>query len=229
MPRRPACRNRCGCLGDAVTGLATTRAVGLRSASRCGLGDALGADEPQGIQGVRRVYFRRLLLVAAIPACITSFAACGSPRAPVQVRLVRPSSGAVVPAGAPLTLSVSTTGTGGPPADGTLASYMISVPGSNPAWAKLTATSAGTSAFRSITIPAASLFPAGCYYSSATSTCYNVCASWEDRAGRRLPAPSRHPVWDPAAFAEPGGPALPVCPGEFGGCQYHLHHGCLTG
>ena len=118
--------------------------------------------------------FRRLLLFVALPACLFSLAACGvRTPPPVQVRLVRPTAGASVPAGGPLTLSVSTTA-GGAPAAGTLAAYMISVPGSNPAWAKLAATSAGTNALRSITIPAASLFSAGCYYSSATSTCYNV-------------------------------------------------------
>lgn len=123
------------------------------------------------------MFGNRLLLLAAIPACLViAFAVFGlrGPQPSVQIRLVRPSAGAVVPAGAPLTLSVSTTETGWSPATGSLAAYMISVPGSNPAWAKLAATSAGTSALRSITIPAASLFPAGCYYSSATSTCYNV-------------------------------------------------------
>jgi hypothetical protein len=106
---------------------------------------------------------------------------------PVQVRLVHPSAGAAVPADAPLTLSVSTTDTGGAPAAGTLAAYMISVPGSNPAWAKLAATSAGTNALRSITIPAASLFPAGCYYSSATSTCYNLLLMFVPQ-GKPVPA-----------------------------------------
>ena len=135
----------------------------------------LTAVTHQGIQEARKMSFKRLLLLSAIPASLIPFAACGVRTEPaVQIRFVRPSAGASVPGGAPLTFSVSTTGTGGSPATGTLAAYMISVPGSNPPWAKLAATSAGTSALRTITIPSASLFPAGCYYSSATSTCYNV-------------------------------------------------------
>ena len=132
--------------------------------------------------------FRRLLLLAAFPACVFSLAACGvRTPPPVQVSLVRPTAGASVPAGGPLTVSVSTTETGGSPATGTLAAYMISVPGSNPAWAKLAATSTGTNARRSITIPTASLFPAGCYYSSASSTCYNVLLMFVPH-GKTVPA-----------------------------------------
>ncbi len=139
-------------------------------------------------QGIQRGRFGHLGLFVALSACLFALAACGTRTPPpVRIRLVRPSAGAAVPAGAPLTLSVSTTETGGSPATGTLAAYMISVPGSNPAWAKLAATSAGTNALRSITIPAASLFSAGCYYSSATSTCYNVLLMLVPR-GKPVPA-----------------------------------------
>lgn len=132
--------------------------------------------------------FRRLFRFVALPVCVVSLVGCGvRTPPPVQVRLVRPSAGAVVPADAPLTAFVSTTGTGGAPADGILAAYMINGPGANPAWAKLAATSAGTSAWRGVTIPAASLFPAGCYYSSATSTCYNVLLMFVPH-GQTVPA-----------------------------------------
>ena len=139
---------------------------------------------PQGLQ-MRR--FGHLGRFVTLSACLFALAACGvRTPPPVQVRLVRPTAGASVAAGGPLTLSVSTTA-GGAPAAGTLAAYMISVPGSNPAWANLAATSAGTNALRSITIPAASLFSAGCYYSSATSTCYNVLFMFVPQ-GKPVPA-----------------------------------------